>query len=121
MLGVRTTLLLSAFQTNTQGLDGAGPVSGDLANGNSVRQNGQSVNLSHRLTPISAISADFTRTHVISAAGGQGTDLRSLTVSWSTRFGAHLNGSLSLRRAVFEAAVNPYSENALIANLRVQF
>ena len=121
VLGVRTTLLLSAFQTNTQGLDGAGPVRGDLANGNSVRQNGQSVNISHRLTPISAISADFTRTHVISAAGGQGTDLRSLTATWSTRFGARLDGSLSLRRAVFEAAVNPYSENALIANLRVQF
>ena len=121
VLGVRTTLLLSAFQTNTQGLDGAGPVSGDLAKGNSVRQNGQSVNLSHRLTPISAISADFTRTHVTSAAGGQGTDLRSLTATWSTRFGARLDGSLSLRRAVFEAAVNPYSENALIANLRVQF
>ena len=121
VLGVRTTLLLSAFRTNTRALDVAGTVSGDLANGNAVRQDGQSVNLSHRLTPMSAISADFTRTHVTTSAGGQDTDLRSLTATWSTRFGARLDGSLSLRRAVFDAATNPYSENALIANLRVQF
>lgn len=121
VLGVRTTLLVSAFHTDTHALDVASTVSGDLANGNAVRQNGQSVNLSHRLTPLSAISADFTRTHVTTAAGGQRTDLRSLTATWSTRFGARLDGSLSLRRAVFDAATNPYSENALIANLRVQF
>ncbi len=121
VLGVRTTLLLSAFRNNTRALDAASPVSGDLANGNSVRQNGQSINVSHRLTPLSAISVDFARTQVTSAADGQATDLRSLTATWSTRFGARLDGSLSLRRAVFDAAANPYSENALLANLRVQF
>ncbi len=121
VLGVRTTLLLSASRNDTRALDAASTVSGDLANGNAVRQNGQSVNLSHRLTPLSAISADFTRTHVTTAAGGRSNDLRSLTATWSTRFGARLDGSLSLRRAVFDAATNPYSENALIANLRVQF
>ena len=121
VLGVRTTLLLSAFRNATRALDGTSPVSGDLANGNSVRQNGQSVNLSHRLTPVSAISVDFTRTHVTSATDGLATDLRSFTATWSTRIGARLDGSLSLRRAVFDAATNPYSENAVIANLRVQF
>ena len=121
VLGERTTLLVSAFRNDARALDPASTITGDLANGNSIRQSGQSVNLSHRLTPLSALSFDFARTRATTAAGGQGTDLRSLTATWSSRLGKRVDGSLSLRRAVFDAATNPYSENALLANLRVQF
>jgi uncharacterized protein (PEP-CTERM system associated) len=121
ILGLRTTVLVSTFRNDTRPLDPATIVTGDLANGNTVHQRGLSVNVSHRLTPVSALSVDLTRTKTSASVGDQSTDLRSLTATWSSRLGERVDGSLSARRTLFDSATNPYSENALTANLTLRF
>jgi uncharacterized protein (PEP-CTERM system associated) len=121
LLGARTTFLVSTFRNDAQSLDSAAVVTGNLANGDSLRQTGQSVNVSHRLTPVSALSVDLTRTKTSGGAGNQSTDLRSLTATWSSRLGERVDGSLSARRTSFDSSTNPYRESAVIANLRLRF
>ena len=121
LLGARTTVLVSTFRNDAQSLDSATVVTGNLANGESLRQTGQSVNLSHRLTPVSALGVDLTRTKTSGGAGNQSTDLRSLTATWSSRLGERVDGSLSARHTSFDSSTNPYRESAVIANLRLRF
>ena len=121
LLGVRTTVLLSAFRSDGRTLNPAATVTGDLANGNTLHQLGLGVNVSHRLTPLSALSMDFNRTKTSASLGNQQTDLRSLTLTWSNRLRADADLSLSARRALFQSATNPYAESALIADLRLRF
>lgn len=121
LLGGRTTVIVSTFRNDTQSLGSATIVTGDLSNGNSLRQSGQNVNVSYRLTPLSALSVDLARTKSIGAVSGQSTDLRSLTATWSSRLAERVDGSVSVRRSSFDSASNPYSESAVIANLRLRF
>ena len=121
MLGLRSTVIVSAFRNAARRLDPALIVTDDLSNGNLLRQQGFSVNVSHRLTPQSALSLTLSQTRTSASVGDQSTDLRSLTATWSGRLSERADGSLSVRRASFASATNPYTENALIANLRLRF
>ena len=121
MLGLRSTVVAIAFRSDARRLDPALIVTDDLANGNLLRQYGFSVNVSHRLTPLSALSLVLTQTKTSASLGDQSTDLRSLTATWSSRLSERVDLSLSARRALFDSATNPYTENALIANLRLRF
>ena len=121
MLGVRSTVLVSTFRSDARAVNPAATVIGDLSNGNTLHTIGFSVNVSHRLTPLSALSADLTRTQTSASVGGQSTDLRSLTATWTNRLRESANLSVSARRTLFGSATNPYAEDAVIANLRLRF
>jgi len=121
LLGVRGTVLISAFRNDARLVTPASGASGDLAGANSLLQSGASINLSHRLTPLSAVSVDLSRTRTSGGVGDENTSLQSLTVTWSSRLAERVDLSVSARRSSFDSATDPYSESALIANLRVQF
>jgi uncharacterized protein (PEP-CTERM system associated) len=121
MLGVRTTVLVSSFRNDAQPLDPSTIVSGNLANGSTLHQRGQSVNVSHRLTPQSALSVDLTKTKTSTTDGDQSTDLRTVTATWSSTLRERVGVSLSARWSSFDSAANPYTERALIGALRLRF
>ena len=121
LLGLRSTVLISTFRNDTRPVDPASVVSGDLSNGNTLRQRGVAINLSHRLTPLSALSVDYSQTKASTSVSDQSTDLKSLTATWSGRLRERTDLSLSVRRTLFDGAASSYSESALIANLRLWF
>jgi uncharacterized protein (PEP-CTERM system associated) len=121
LLGVRTTVIATMFRNDARPLDPATIVTGNLSNGSTLHQRGESVNVSHRLTPQSALSVDLTHTKTRTTEGDQSTDLRSLTATWSSQLRERVNVSLSARWSSFDSATNPYTEHALIGNLRLRF
>ena len=121
LLGLRTTLLLSAFRSESRAVNSSVAGAGDLANGNTVFQHGFSVNVSHRLTPQQALSVDISQSKSSGNVDSRSTDLRSLTATWTDRWSPFVDVSLSARRSLFGSSTNPYNESALIANVRVKF
>ena len=121
LLGVRTTLLLSAYRNDSQAVDPTAAGVGDLSNGNGLNQRAVSMNVSHRLTPLSALSFDFSILKTRSDLQRRSTELRSLTATWTNRLSADVDLSLSARRALFDSQNDPYNESALVASLKVQF
>jgi uncharacterized protein (PEP-CTERM system associated) len=121
LLGVRSTVVVSAFRNNSYLLSPVSNVGGNPTSANSLLQTGASINLSHRLTPLSGLSADITRTRTSGGVGDQHTELRSLTVTWTNRLAERVDLSLSARRSSFDSVTDPYSESAVLANLRMRF
>jgi len=121
LLGLRTTLLFSAFRGESRAVDTTVTDAGDLSNGNAVDQRGFSVNVSHRLTPQQALSADFSQSKSSGSVDRRSTDLRSFTATWTNRWSPFVDLTLSARRSLFGSSINPYNESALIASVRVKF
>jgi uncharacterized protein (PEP-CTERM system associated) len=121
VLGVRSTVVVSAFRNDAQRLDPTAIVADDLANGNVLREHGFSVNLSHRLTPLSALSVLASQTKTSATVGAESTNLRGLMATVSSRWRYNADVSFSARRSWFQSSASPYTENALIANLRLRF
>lgn len=118
--GLRSTWLFSAFSSRSQRIDTLSTGLDDTAGGSLVRQQGLSVTVSHRLSMTGALSlaAAVTRS---SDSGGLRSRLSSLTVGWTERLGARTNFSLSVRHSEYDASVDPYTENAVVANLNLRF
>jgi uncharacterized protein (PEP-CTERM system associated) len=121
LLGVRSTLLISAFRSGSSLLTPVSNAAGNLTSANTLLQTGASINLSHRLTPLSALSASLARTRTSGGVGDQHTELRSLTVTWTNQLAERVDLSLSARRSSFDSATDPYNESAVLANLRMRF
>ena len=120
-LGLRTTLLLSTSRNDARAANETAANTGDLSNGRNLHSTGMGVNLSHRLTPLSALSADLSLTRNSSTIDYRTTRLRSLTTTYTTRLNKQVDLSISARRTLFHSAVDPYTESAIVANLKVQF
>ncbi len=121
LLGLRSTILFSAFRNDSRAVDPVATGAGDLANGNTLQQRGLSLNASHRLTPQSAISLDFSVTKANGDVDNRSTNLRSLSATWTNRLSEDVDLSLTARRTLFGSSTDPYTESALVANLRMQF
>lgn len=119
---VRTSYSLSAFASRTRRVEDGSLLVDDTANGNSVMQRGLSLQVSHRVTPTAALTgvASWQR-NSDSEAGATPSTLKSLSLSWSDRLGPRTAYSLGLRHADYFADTDPYTENALIANLSLRF
>ncbi len=115
--GLRTTTLLTAYQTRTSNLDPLASVTGDLSTQGTVTQRGLGATLSHRLTPQASATASLMLLKSTASATSLATDQRSLTLGWSTQLSAHLSLSLSARHTAFSSTTSPYHESAVIAGL----
>ena len=121
MTGQRTSLFLSANRTEGRRVDASATVVDDFANGNVVATRGLSANVSHRLTPQSSATLIWSTTQTDGSTGGQGTELNSLSGTWSTQLGRRLGLAVTLRHVEFDSPIRPYTENAVTANLSVRF
>lgn len=118
--GQRTSFLVSAFANRSSRVDTVSSGIDDVVGGNNLRQRGLSFTVAHRLTTTGALNlmASALRS---SDYGGLRTDLRSVSATWSERLGARTNFSLGLRHSEFDATADPYTENAVTANLSLRF
>ncbi len=121
LIGVRTTVLLSTSRNDARAVDPSLTDVGDLSNGRNLHSTSFSANVSHRLTPLSSLNADISQTRNSSTVDDQKTRLRSLTTTYTTRLSKKVDLSVSARRSLFSSEVDPYTESAVVATLRVQF
>lgn len=120
-LGLRSTLLLSTSRNDARAANPTAFNAGDLANGRNLHSTGFAANLSHRLTPVSAVSVDVSLTRNNSTVDNRSTNLRSVAAAFTTQLNSQMDLSITARRTLFRSDIDPYTESALVASLKVQF
>jgi len=115
--GLRTTLTLQAFSSQTTRLD----LSAGAVNNFKVKQSGYTSALTYRLSPLSNLS--LTASHLNTQGSGTqaGNQLDSVSLGWSGRLGKMTTTSVNARYSVFEGPINPYKESSLGATLGLRF
>lgn len=118
LYGARNSLTLQLNRSESSTLLTTAVID-DFAQSSVVRQRGISLNLSHRLSPMSNLNASINRQQ--STGQGNGSNLKTTTtayvISATTKLGAKTNGSLSLRHTDFDNNTDPYTENALVGTI----
>ncbi len=120
LLGLRDTLTFMATRTHSSRLDMVSRGFDDLSAASQVRQQGFSVNLAHRLTPVYVLGVMWSHEKTSGDNNTQDIRLRSLNLTLTGRLGKRTSAVLGVRRVVFDG-IAPYTENALIGNLIMQF
>lgn len=118
--GVRTTLSLAAFRTDSRRLGTGFGAPDDFSLVDRIRQTGWTATVSYRLTAVSALnlSALQQRNHVDIQT--LNNEQRSVNLTWSGQFDTRTGYSLGLRRVEADGA-NPYNESAVIGSLNLTF
>lgn len=113
----RLTLALQAF-ANRSGQIGSTSVT---PLGEDVRQRGYNSTASYRLTPTASFGINGSRLMTKATSVQPGTDLKSLSLTYTDQLGRRTTGALSARYSVFDSAFNPYRESAVTASLAMRF
>lgn len=117
--GLRSSIT-AQFNRSVSGRVGSNAGTGDLATSGRIEQRSLSVSAGHQLSPLSSLSLTAARLETEGDQSSLATQLTSLTLNWSARLGMRLSAQLGGRHSRFEGA-QPYTENAVYANLTQQF
>ena len=122
LLGVRDTITFIATRNESRRLDTLSTGVDDLSTSSLVRQRGLSVNYSHRLTPDYSLGVLASQQNTAGSSALQNTTLRLVNVSLTGRVGKKSFASVGARHAnASTGGIGSYVENAVFANLTVQF
>ena len=121
LLGVRSTVTFLVTRSDSRRLDGSNPSSGDFAAFAGVEQRAFSVNVAHRLTPISTLSLLLSEQRNAGNDSLSSNKLRLVSLSWSSKLGPRSSVSLSARHSVFDSPTAPYDESAVTGLFSLQF
>ena len=119
--GQRSTAMLSVTRSISRRADSVSGAVDDLSAAGQVQLIGASLDLSHRLTPLSSMSL------VLSGSQGRGTLVsqfnrqRQAGLQYSLRPTAASSLVVGLRRAHYENSVTPFGENTIFATLGLRF
>lgn len=115
--GLRATMSLLAFTNQSRVIDNPfGPPSEGP-----VRQWGYTASLGYKLTPEDSVSLSGSQLRTLSSGLQQGTDLKSVGLSWSSQLGRRTTASANARYAQFSSLTNPYRESSLSGSLSMRF
>jgi uncharacterized protein (PEP-CTERM system associated) len=118
IFGARNTITAQISRGESQGTQQSQPTIDPISQSSAVKQQGFSLNLSHRLSELSNLNLLGSRQESTgngSAAAKTTTTLYQINLS--TKLGAKTTGSISARRSEFDGSTNPYTENALLATV----
>jgi len=123
--GVRNTVTFAATKTSTQDVSqgsGLGVYAGtDFANLDMVKQQGASINWSHKLTGLSTLTGTVSRLESKGSGDNKvSTDETQFAVNFLTRLGPNTNAGLGARRIEVDGTTN-YTENVLTGTLSHRF
>lgn len=117
VLGVRTTINLQAFTSQSSALDIQNLAPSDGA----VGQRGATSSLSYRLTPNSSVSLGGAWQRTDSTGTRGGNDLKSLSLSWTGQISRTATASVSARRSDFTSNTDPYEQTSVSASINLRF
>ena len=119
--GVRSTLVLSYSRTTTNRLDRLTTAPDDLSQSTVVHLQGFSLDLSHRLTPLTSLSLVLNDQRGAGSLSQQFNRQRQASLLYSMRPTGFSSLTVGLRRALFESTSLPYAETALSATYGIRF
>lgn len=120
-IAIRTTFTLSGFRSDTEPLDAAAGVGGDLASVGRVRQQGYTAGVSHQLTPIASLALLGSLRRTLDEPAKAGNDERSVSLSLSGQLGQRTSATASVRHTRFDGASLPYTESAVVGSISLRF
>lgn len=120
-LGVRSTFVVSAQQSDSRRLDPVSSAIDSLSSGASIRLRSLAMAMSHRLTPLSTASLSVNQSRSQDTITGSQLDLLTFSASVSSQVNARTLVSLGARRAISDGGSSNYNESALLATLLLQF
>jgi uncharacterized protein (PEP-CTERM system associated) len=115
--GLRDGLVFSINQTRSTNLGPLSNPSNDFANGQPVTWLGFALSWSHRLTPLSSLTATFRQQQ---NSGSGDTTFRSANLIWNNRLSERISASLTGRYSMQRGSA-AYNEAALIGTLNISF
>lgn len=118
--GVRASVVLTAFQSDTERLDRTSTVVDDLSLG-AVRQHGFTASVSYKLSPTAGANLAYSSRGTSGVASQPGNDLRTWTLGFSSQLVQRASLNLSLHRTSFDSPTRPYTENGGQASIGMQF
>ena len=122
LLGVRDTITFIATRNESRRLDTLSTGVDDLTTSSVVRQRGFSVNYSHRLTPDYSLGVLASQQNASGSSALQDTTLRLVSLNVTGRLGRKSFASVGARHTTGSTGgIGSYVENAVFANLNVQF
>lgn len=119
--GVRSTATLTLSRSNTRRADTVSTGVDDLSRAGRIVSNNVSLNLAHRLTPLSNVSL------LLSLLDTQGTQLaqslrqRSVQLQYSEQLARNGTWGVSLRRTLYETGLVPFAESAAVFTFGLRF
>ena len=122
LLGVRDTITFIATRSESRRLDTFSTGVDDLSTSSLVRQRGFSVNYARRLTPDYSLGVLASQQNTSGSSSLQDTTLRLINVNVTGRVGRKSFASVGARHTIASTGgAGSYVENAVFANLNVQF
>ncbi len=121
LLGVRSSITFLLTRNDSRRLNGSNAPSGDLASFPGVEQRAFSVNVAHRLTPISTVNLLLSEQRNSGDNSSVSNKLRLVSLSWSSKLGQKSTLSLSARHSSFDSPTAPYEESAVTGLFSLQF
>jgi uncharacterized protein (PEP-CTERM system associated) len=119
--GPRNAAVLLLSHSKTRRVDTLSNAVDDLARVDEVRIRNLSLNLSHRLTPLSSLNLLLGVQRSSSGQAGLSSRQTQVDLQFSTRLTPDSTASVSLRRAHYTTGLLPYDETALSATFGVRF
>jgi len=120
--GVRNVVTFIATQSESQSLGVATSLVDDFALSPTIKQRGYNVNWSYLISPLSSVNAVASQQDSISqTAANLDSRQKTLTFNFMTKLGGKTTLTLGARRAIFDRALSPYTENAMIGTISIQF
>ena len=124
LVGQRTVITFALTRNRSNRLQSALGLGDNFDRSSRIDQQGWSVNLGHRLTPISSLSAAVTRQTSEGSGIGLAQSNRStaFTLGYTTRLAPRTSASLQLRRINYDnTALGAFGENAVSGLLTHRF
>lgn len=122
--GARNTFSLMFNRNENKSILAAGAANDDfeLNSINNLKQRGVTISLSHRLTALTNLNMVASRQE---STGTGASSIKATTTIYqanlTTSLGAKTSGGISIRHSEFDSTTSPYTENALIGTLSVNF
>jgi uncharacterized protein (PEP-CTERM system associated) len=129
LLGRRNTIELTVFWQQNEAITASGTIlPGALVGSNQFRQRGVTLNVSHQLSALSAVTVSANRLYALSVNPSVtfvGSDPEStqdtIRLGWTHRLSPQTDGSLWLRWVNFDSVTSPYREHAVLAAIAHSF
>lgn len=120
--GARNSLTVMFNRNEMQSLLASSTLPDDFSSTTRINQRGLSINYSHRLSGLTSLNLLASRQESVST----GVSALKLTTTiyqanLTSSLGPKTTGGLSIRRTESDSTINPYTENALIGTLSVNF
>ncbi len=117
--GRRLTMSGSAYTVDSERVDIGGVT--PAGRNDKTGQSGYAASVGWRLTPLTSVNANGTRTMTKDITTLQGSDLKSVSLGLTTQLGPRVSGALSTRYSVFNSPLDAYRQTALTGSLSLRF